>query len=177
MLNKYTILFLFYFIISPTYIQAQEDKKIKIGVELNSHVSYSGLNTGVQINLLHKNHSVGIGPKITYQSSYFPYQNAMGVIIDYKYFLITKDNLKAFVNLNYSNSVYRSLRRNATKNNIIHEYIFSNGFLVKVYKGFWIGNSIGMGGYTEQYYDYSEDKYGYYLGYNVMFKGMITYEF
>jgi hypothetical protein len=160
-----------------SYAQEKEDKKLNIGAELNSHLSYSGLNTGVQMNFFNKKHSLGIGIKMTYQSGYFPYSNALGVIIDYKYFLIAKNNMKAFIAINYNNTIYKSLRRDANKNNIIHEYTFSNGFLIKVYRNFWVGNSIGIGAYTEQYYDYSEAKYGSYLGYNVMFKGMISYEF
>jgi hypothetical protein len=177
MLGKYAIYIIFCSTIFIPNVQAQEDKKIKFGAELNSHMSYSGINTGIQMNLLYHRHSLGIGIKNTYQNSYFYYQNALGIIIDYKYFLITKENIKAFISINYNNVIYKSLRQDATKNNIIHEYTFSNGYLIKLFKNCWIGNSIGIGGYTEQFYDYSETKYGSYIGYNVMFKGMISYEF
>ncbi len=179
MLYKYFahILFVFCFIIYLSCAQAQVKEKIKFGTELNSHISYSGINTGIQMNLLHQNHSLGIGIKNTYQNSYFYYRNALGIIIDYKYFLITKENIKAFISINYNNVIYKSLRRHASKNNIIHEYTYSNGYLIRLYKNCWVGNTIGLGGYTERFYDYSEKEYGSYIGYNVMFKGMISYEF
>jgi hypothetical protein len=178
MLNKYLILLLgFSFLISFSYAQEKEAKKLNFGAEINSQMSYSGLSSGVQVNLLHKKHSLGIGTKITYQSSYFPYQNAMGLIVDYKYFVMENKNMRAFIAVNYNNTVYKSLRRDADKFNIIHEYTISNGLLVKAYKNLWIGNSIGIGAYTEQYYDYSETEYGAYLGYNIMFKVMANYEF
>jgi hypothetical protein len=178
MLNKYLILILtFSSLISFSYAQEKEKKKLVFGVELNSQMSYSGISSGVQMNVLHKKHSLGIGAKVTYQSSFFPYQNALGIIVDYKLFLISKDNMKAFVELNYNNSIYKSLRRDADKNNIIHEYTYSNGILIKVVENLWIGNSMGIGAYTEKYYDYSEEKYGSYLGYNVMFKVTANYEF
>lgn len=177
MLNK-QILYLFLILNSLiSYGQKTETEWLKFGTELNANLSYSGLSTGAQVNLLHTKHSLGIGTKLTYQNSYFPYQNALGIIIDYKYFLIAKPKIKAFVAANYNNTFYKSLRRDGNKNNVIHEYTYSNGILIKVYQNFWIGNSMGIGAYTEQYYDYSEAKYGSYFGYNVMFKAMASYEF
>ena len=178
MLNKYIIILLiFNSILSFSYAQEKETIKLNFGAEFNSQMSYSGISSGVQMNVLHKKHSLGIGAKVTYQSSFFPYQNALGVIVDYKFFLISNDNIKAFVEVNYNNSIYKSLRRGADKNNIIHEYTYSNGIVIKVIENLWIGNSMGIGAYTEKYYDYSEAKYGSYLGYNVMFKVMVSYEF
>lgn len=178
MLTKYVILLLvFTSILSFSYAQEKEEKQWKLGVELNSHLSYSGINSGVQMNLLHKMHSLGIGTKITYQGSYFPYHNALGLIVDYKLYLITNHKLKAFIAINYNNTIYKSLGPVANKYNIIHEYTASNGLLVKAYKNLWIGNSIGFGAYTERFYDYSEAEHGSYLGYNVMFKVMMNYEF
>lgn len=178
MLKKVLIFLYCVLIFNNSLLNAQEKDKIKLrfGAELTSQMSYSGLSSGVQINLLHQKHSLGIGTKITYQSSFFPYQNALGLIVDYKFFLISKNNMKAFVELNYNNSIYKSLRQGADKNNIIHEYTYSNRILIKVVENLWIGNSMGVGAYTENYYDYSGAEYGSYLGYNVMFKINLSYE-
>jgi len=177
MINKHILYLFIMFSSLISYTQNKEDKWLNFGVELNTSLSYSGISTGAQVNLLHKKHSLGVGAKITYQNSYFPYQNALGIVIDYKYFLITKPNIKAFVAINYNNTTYKLLSRDGNKSNIIHEYTYSNGILIKVFNNFWVGNSMGIGAYTEKYYDYSEAEYGSYLGYNVMFKAMMSYEF
>ena len=90
---------------------------------------------------------------------------------------MSKSNIKSFVSINYSNVVYDVKNRNYSKKNIIHEYVVSNGFLIKIAKSIWIGNSIRVGGYTERYFNFYEGKKENYIGYNLMLKGILSYEF
>ncbi|MCB0410285.1 MAG: hypothetical protein KDD29_08700 [Flavobacteriales bacterium] len=99
MLKKITVV-LYLIIINCFFTQAEEKEKIKLGLETTSHLSYTGVNLGLQVNGLLNNHSLGIGAKVTFQSSYFPHKNSMGVIIDYKYFLISNLKIKSFISVN-----------------------------------------------------------------------------
>ena len=177
MLKKVTILFFCFLTFNNFLLQAQEKKKIKWGVETSPYISYSGINWGLQINGLYKKHSLGFGAKIAFQSTYFPYQNSLGLMVDYKYFLLSNSKMKSFVSLNYSNVQYEVKNRIKSNKNTIHEYMVSNGFLVKLVGNIWMGTSIGVGGYTERYYNLSESKKENYIGYNVILKGMLSYEF
>ncbi len=177
MLKKVKI-FVFYFLIFDGFLlQAQEKDKVRWGIETSPYISYSGINWGVQMNGFYKNHSVGIGAKTAFQSSYFPYQTSIGLMVDYKYFIVRKNNIKSYISINYTNLIYDVTNRYYSNKNVIHEYVVSNGFLIKIMKRIWIGNSIGVGGYTERYFNFSEGKKENYIGYNLMLKGMLSYEF
>lgn len=177
MLKKVAILFLCFLTFNPLLLQAQEKEKIKWGLETSPYISYSGINWGVQFNGFYKKHSLGIGTKIAFQSSYFPYQTSMGLMVDYKYFIMSNNIIKSYISINYTNLMYDVTNRYYSNKNIIHEYVVSNGFLIKLTKKIWIGNSIGVGGYTERYFNFSEGKKENYIGYNLMLKGLISYEF
>ena len=175
---KKVIIFVFYFLIfNKLLLQAQEKDKVKWGVETSPYISYSGINWGVQINAFYKKHSLGIGTKVAFQSSYFPYQTSMGIIVDYKYFIVSNQNIKSFISVNYSNVRYEVKNRIYSNKNIIHEYLVSNGFLIKIVSNLWIGNSIGVGGYTERYLNFSKNEKENYIGYNLMLKAILSYEF
>ena len=174
MLKKIII---FFNLFSSFLLQAQEKEKIKWGVESSPYISYSFINWGIQAKGFYKKHSLGIGIKTSFQSSYFPYKTSIGLLVDYKYFIVSKSNIKSFVSINYSNVVYDVKNRNYSKKNIIHEYVVSNGFLIKIAKSIWIGNSIRVGGYTERYFNFYEGKKENYIGYNLMLKGILSYEF
>tara|TARA_R110001592_G_scaffold88299_7_gene260048 strand:+ start:1853 stop:2386 length:534 start_codon:yes stop_codon:yes gene_type:complete len=175
---KKAIIFVFYFLIFDVFLlQAQEKDKIKWGLETSPYISYSGINWAIQVNGFYKKHSLGIGVKTSFQSSYFPYKTSIGLVVGYKYFMVSKSNIKSFISINYNNAVYDVKNRNYSNKNIIHEYVVSNGFLVKITKKIWIGNSIGVGGYTERYFNFSEGKKENYIGYNLMLKGLLSYEF
>ena len=115
--------------------------------------------------------------KTSFQSSYFPYKTSIGLVVDYKYFMVSNNNIKSYISINYTNLMYDVTNRYYSNKNIIHEYVVSNGFLVKITKKIWIGNSIGVGGYTERYFNFSEGKKENYIGYNLMLKGLLSYEF
>ncbi len=156
---------------------AQDKEKLKWGVETSPYISYSGINWGIQVNGFYKKHSLGIGVKTSFQSSYFPYKTSIGLVVDYKYFMLSKSNIKSFVSINYNNVVYDVKNRNYSNKNTIHEYVVSNGFLIKIINKIWVGNSIGVGGYSERYFNFSEGKKENYIGYNLMLKGLLSYEF
>ncbi|KJS05796.1 MAG: hypothetical protein VR77_07320 [Flavobacteriales bacterium BRH_c54] len=177
MLKKVVIFILYFLIIDEILLQAQEEDKIKWGIETSPYISYSGINFGLQVNGFYKKHSLGIGTKIAFQSSYFPYQTSIGLMVDYKYFIMNNNNIKSYISINYTNLMYDVTNRYYSNKNIIHEYVVSNGFLIKLTKKIWIGNSIGVGGYTERYFNFSEGKKENYIGYNLMLKGLISYEF
>ena len=177
MLKKVAILFFCFLTFNSFLLQAQEKEKIKWGVETSPYISYSGINWGLQVNAIYKKHSLGLGTKVAFQSSYFPYQTSMGLIVDYKYFLISNTNIKSFISANYSNVRYEVKSRTNFNKNTIHEYVVSNGFLIKIVGKIWFGTSIGVGGYTERYYDFSEGKNKNIVGYNMMLKGIVSYEF
>jgi len=94
MLKKIVILLFFCFLLI-SFLGAQDKKKLKLGVETSPYISYSGVNWGIQINGFYKKHSLGIGTKVAFQSSYFPYQTSMGIIVDYKYFIVNNQNIKS----------------------------------------------------------------------------------
>lgn len=173
---KKTIILAFYFLICTSFFTKAQNKIIW-GVETSPYISYSGLNWGLQINGLYKKHSLGIGTKVAFQSSYFPYKNTLGLMVDYKYFIVSAENIKSFISANYSNVQYEVKSRIKSSKNTIHEYVVSNGFLIKLLGNVWFGTSIGVGGYTERYYNLSESKKENYIGYNVILKGILSYEF
>lgn len=177
MLKKVIIFILYFLIFDGGLLQAQEEDKVRWGLETSPYISYSGINWGVQFNGFYKKHSLGIGTKIAFQSSYFPYQTSMGLMVDYKYFIMSNNIIKSYISINYTNLMYDVTNRYYSNKNIIHEYVVSNGFLIKLTKKIWIGNSIGVGGYTERYFNFSEGKKENYIGYNLMLKGLISYEF
>lgn len=162
---------------STILAQEQKEKTFRYGVESAPFVSYSGINWGAQFNVFYQKHSLGIGTKISFQSSYFPYNNSLGLMLDYKYFIIENEKVKSFIGINYSNVRYRVKTRFGENNNMIHELFISNGYLFKVYNNFWIGNSIGMGGYLERFYDFSEETHSSLNGYNMKLKIILSYEF
>lgn len=177
MLKKIKIVFFYFLIFNSFLLQAQEKDKVKWGLETSPYISYSGINWGVQVNGFYKKHSLGIGVKTSFQSSYFPYKTSIGLVVDYKYFMLSKSNIKSFVSINYNNVVYDVKNRNYSNKNTIHEYVVSNGFLIKIINKIWVGNSIGVGGYSERYFNFSEGKKENYIGYNLMLKGILSYEF
>lgn len=176
MLKKIVILLFFCFFLN-SFLGAQDKEKLKWGVETSPYISYSGINWGIQVNGFYKKHSLGIGVKTSFQSSYFPYKTSIGLVVDYKYFIVRKNNIKSYISINYTNLIYDVTNRYYSNKNVIHEYVVSNGFLIKIMKRIWIGNSIGVGGYTERYFNFSEGKKENYIGYNLMLKGMLSYEF
>lgn len=177
MLKKVIIFILYFLIFDGGLLQAQEEDKVRWGLETSPYISYSGINWGVQFNGFYKKHSLGIGMKTSFQSSYFPYKTSIGLVVDYKYFMVSNNNIKSYISINYTNLMYDVTNRYYSNKNIIHEYVVSNGFLVKITKKIWIGNSIGVGGYTERYFNFSEGKKENYIGYNLMLKGLLSYEF
>ena len=86
-------------------------------------------------------------------------------------------DIKSFISVNYSNVRYEVKNRIYSNKNIIHEYLVSNGFLIKIVSNLWIGNSIGVGGYTERYLNFSKNEKENYIGYNLMLKAILSYEF
>jgi len=98
-------------------------------------------------------------------------------MVDYKFFIVKTSNIKSFISVNYGIVKYEVKNRIFSNKNAIHEYTVNNGFLFKIIDKLWIGNSIGVGGYTERYYNLSESKKENYIGYNVILKGILSYEF
>jgi hypothetical protein len=176
-IKSFLFLVILFTFCSITQGQVNEKEKITFGIEAPTYMSYSGINLGIQANASYKKHTLALGIKTTFQSSYFPYQNSLGMMIDYRYYIVSSEKVKAFISAHYSNVRYKSLGRNTSETNTIHEYTFNNGYMIKLFNKCWIGNSFGVGGYTEQFFDYSEQKKGTYVGYNFMAKTMLIYEF
>ncbi|MDT8413515.1 MAG: hypothetical protein RQ875_13705 [Vicingaceae bacterium] len=177
---KYHFILLFCCIVifkSSLIAQEQNEKLFRFGAETSSFISYSGINWGVQFNIFHKKHTLGIGTKVSFQSSYFPHNNSLGLIVDYKYFILENKKIKSFININYSNVRYKVKTRFGENNNMLHEFFISNGYLINMFNSFWIGNSIGFGGYLERFYDFSEETHSSLNGYNMKLKIIISYEF
>lgn len=130
MIKKLVIL-IFLFNTYNLSIYAQDRDQIKWGVETSSFISYSGVNLGFQVNGLHKQHSLGIGTKIVFQTSYFPYKNTLGLMVDYKFFIVKTSNIKSFISVNYGIVKYEVKNRIFSNKNAIHEYTVNNGFLFK----------------------------------------------
>lgn len=157
--------------------QEQKDKTFRYGVESAPFISYSGINWGAQFNVFYQKHSLGIGTKISFQSSYFPYKSSLGAAVDYKYYIVESKKIKSFIGITYNNVRYKIKTRFGENYNMIHEFFISNGFQFNVFNKFWIGNSIGMGGYLERFYDFSEETHSYINGYNMKLKIILSYEF
>ncbi len=175
-INKGIILLLF--LISSADTKAQESTNVfSASAEHNTFLSFTGLNLSMMLVGNYKNHSLGVGINSSLQNSYFPYQRTNGIIADYKYYFLTAKNIKGFVSINYNNKNYSPLGRNVTKENKIHEYVYNNGFITRLYKSLWIGNSIGFGGYTERYYDVSEQTYNIKSGFNYRLNAILKYDF
>lgn len=173
-----TGIILLLFMLSNVETKAQESTNLfSASAEHNTFFSFTGLNISMMFVGNYKNHSIGIGVNSSLQNSYFPYQRTNGIIADYKYYFLKAKNMKGFASINYNNKNYSPLGRNVTKENKIHEYTYSNGFIARLYKGLWIGNSIGFGGYTERYYNASEQTYKTKSGFNYRLNAILKYDF
>jgi len=177
MFKRIAILVVYFLILNYAFAQETKKKLPKLGVETSTFISYSGINWGNQLNAYYKKHSFGLGFKIAFQSSYFPYKTSVGFMANYKYFLVEKEKIKSFVSVDYHMVKYDVKNRNYSSSNTIHEYAVSNGFLIKLYNNLWFGNSIGVGGYTERYFDFSEAEKESKVGFNILLKGFLSYEF
>lgn len=175
--KRIAILAVYFLTFAHVIAQETENKLPKLGVETATFLSYSGINWSAQLNTNYKKHSLGIGFKVAFQTSYFPYKTSVGLVANYKYFLVEKEKIKSFVSVDYHMVKYNVKNRIYSSTNTIHEYTVSNGFLVKLYKKLWFGNSIGVGGYTERYFNFSELEKENKVGYNILLKGFLSYEF
>ncbi len=159
--------------------QTTDDKvnQVSVSLEQQTFLSFTGLNVSMLVAGNFRKHSLGVGINTSIQNSYFPYQRTNGIIVDYKYYFISNRKMKGFFSLNYNNKNYNPTGRNVSQENKIHEYVYSNGFLARIYKSLWIGNSIGFGGYTERYYDISESTYRNNNGFNYRINAILKYDF
>lgn len=171
------ILIIFNVISLKAQPSSQRTNQLKFSAEQNTFLSYSGLNLSLIGATNYSKHALGIGINTSIQNNYLPYRQSIGFTANYKYFFISNKKIKGFLSINYINSNYNSSNRTVSQKNRLHEYLYGNGFLARIYKGFWIGNSIGFGGYTERYYDISESTYKKNTGYNYQLNAIFRYDF
>tara|TARA_R110002049_G_scaffold125972_6_gene281623 strand:+ start:824 stop:1363 length:540 start_codon:yes stop_codon:yes gene_type:complete len=176
-LRPFTLILIFILLFSASGYSQKKKTPFSISVEQNTFLSYTGLNVSMLLVGNYKKHSLGVGINTSIQNSYFPYQRTNGVIVDYRYHFLSNEKIEGFVSLNYNNKNYSPIGRNVSQENKVHEYVYSNGFVARLYKGLWVGNSIGFGGYTERYYDNSELTFKTNMGFNYRLNAIIKYDF
>lgn len=153
------------------------EKLLKFSAEQNLFLTYSGLNMSFIGAVNYKKHSLGAGINTSLVNSYFPYSLSSGIILDYKYYFLSNNKVKAFVSANYFNTRYTTQGRDNSNPNKLNEFIYSNGFIIRLYKGLWIGNSIGAGAYNERFYDVNDSKYRSNNGFNYRINLLLKYDF
>ena len=119
-------------------------------VSLSAGLSYTGVNTYLNVGGNFRRHSIYIGPKIVASQSFFPGKTLWGVNAGYAYRLLEQHNWTMQVNLDYQNAIYQP----ATTTNYIHEIAgaFRLNFVTHSPR-FSIFTSLGAIVYLEHYYD------------------------
>lgn len=126
-------------------------KDIKFELEKTLYLSQAGISNALLTRFRFKRHSIGIGPKIIYTSSIFPYQNTLGLDFNYRFCLLQSKKINSFFNAQHGFASYKVNNRSKNNTNLINEFIISNGFSYNVFNKLWIGNTVGLGLYTDRF--------------------------
>ena len=119
-------------------------------VSLSAGLSYTGVNTYLNVGGNFRRHSIYIGPKIVASQSFFTGKTLWGVNAGYAYRLLEQHNWTMQVNLDYQNAIYQS----PSTTNYIHE--IAGAFCLNFFPHsprFSIFANMGANIYIENYYD------------------------
>lgn len=129
--------------------------KIVPSIEAGASISYSGVSSYAALCVKHKKSEYTIGPKISLSHLNASSTGPLGIIAGYKYHFLKNKKFEPFADLNYQVEFLKSSPSEGSKNiyNKIHELYFGYGVKLRLSPSLQFGNSIGLGGYYENFYD------------------------
>lgn len=139
-----------------------------------SSFSYSGLNLGLTVDVAYKGIQVYAGPKIALSRSYTLANGPWGLACGGNYTFNPGDRLRHSVHFDY---FWTYFGRKGYPGDHLHEFFASYGLSYRVVKGFYVGNTLGLGFYEESGWLDLQQTRRHFSGYNGLVKVLLGYEF
>jgi hypothetical protein len=123
------------------------------GLELGTGLSFTGYNANFAYTGHFGDNLIFLGPKIVYSDANGLFDAPWGLHLGYRRLFPINQRFAAFASLEYQNIYFRFENLGAKDWNSIHELHASYGFRYEFNNRWYIGQSIGLGGYIERLVD------------------------
>jgi hypothetical protein len=144
-------------------------------------LTYTGYSSILGVEYERKKTSFYLAPKISLTQTYIPGRGPWGLNSGFKYlFLTNHERWRFFFNIDYQLALYNAFRQaeeKGKKKNYIHEINAGYGVRFKINERLYIGQSIGVGKYFENYYSYKTESRKTFSGYDALLRLYIKYRF
>lgn len=178
---KYRISFLLLLISFVSFAQDAPKSKLQVGLNLSANYSFSGIGFIGNLELIKDHHIFYVGPKFPTSRSYLPHKGPWGLNVGYRheYNKNTSKRISFFFFADYQimGSKAFSQTIESKRRNYVHEAFIGYGMQYRISDHFYIGNSLGIGGHMEVFYNVDLDWTQRYGGYNNLFRIFTNYRF
>ena len=170
-------LFLMCFFAENVSSQENENRNWKSGIELGTGLSFTGYNANLAYIATFGKNVLFAGPKIVYSDANALFDTPWGFQLGYRRIFEISPEFKAFAALEYQIILFEYDELEVSRLNSIQEFHFSYGLQYFFDEHWYLGNSIGGGGYIERLIDPFDGRVDVFSGYSASIRIFGGYNF
>ena len=169
---KYIAVFLLFILLNENQLIAQKANKNikwKPALELYTGFSHNGVETGLVVDFQKEKNEFYAGIQLQLSDAYTINSMPLGLIVGYRRLIASNKNWISLVNVEYQWSTYNIDDLNS------HEFYLAYILKYQLAPKFYIGNSIGIGGYQDAYINRITNEKGNFTGVSSLLRIFVKY--
>ena len=149
----------------------------KSGIELGSGLSLTGYNINLAYTGTFGNNLCFIGPKLVMSDANAFYDAPWGIHLGYRRLFPMTERFRMYATVEYQNIRFAFEGFGDERKNLLHEFHFSYGLEYTFFERWYLGNSVGAGGFIERLVDPFDGQVDQFVGYTGQVRFYLGYHF